>query len=136
MTLNRLPDWPERLAAHLEAHRRQPFAWGAHDCVLFSAGAVRAVLGCDLLPARWASVREAAVLLRQAGGLCAAVDAVLPRLSGTQWAMRGDVALVRAAQGRRWLAVVDGPRWWAPGPQGLISGPMDDAALAWGVGHA
>ena len=38
--LPRRADWPERLAAFIEARRRQRFVWGANDCVLFAADAV------------------------------------------------------------------------------------------------
>lgn len=143
--ITRLPDWPERLAAYLQASAGQRFAWGSHDCVRFAAGAVLAVTGRDLLPAQWHDRRSAARLLRTLGGLPAAVGAVLPALAGPQLAQRGDVLLVAApvAGGRaqrRWLAVADGARWWAPGPGGLACGPAHGGAArpvhAWGVGHA
>lgn len=137
MTINRLPDWPERLAAHIAAHRGAAFAWGRCDCVAFAAGAALAITGRELLPARWHSAADAARLLRTLGGLRGAVSSVLPALPSPALAQRGDVVLV-AAPGRvrrHWLAVCDGARWWAPGRQALDSGPMASAVAAWGVGH-
>ena len=45
--MQRLPDWRARLGAHIAAHRTRPFAYGAHDCATFAAGAVQAVTGSD-----------------------------------------------------------------------------------------
>lgn len=138
--LHRLADWPERLALYLAQHAEIPFAWGTHDCVHFVAGAVRSMCGADVLPAQWQDRAQAAQLLRAMGGLEAAVNATLPRLAGPQWAQRGDVLLVRtptlAGCARRWLAVADGARWWAPTRAGLASGSTAQAVAAWGVGHA
>lgn len=139
-TLTRLPDWPERLAAYLAAQRGAVFAWGACDCVRFAAGAVLATTGQQVLPVHWANRSDASRQLRALGGLCAAVDGVLPRLPAPTLAQRGDVVLVQApvAAGRarrRWLAVVDGALWRTPGPQGLAAGPMAQAVVAWGVGR-
>lgn len=137
-TLHRLPGWPERLADYLAAHLHTSFAWGSHDCVRFAAGAVRAVTGLDVLPVQWASRAAAVQALRQHGGLVAAVDGVLPRLPATAQAWRGDVVLVQAPDGavvRRWLAVCDSGRWWAPARGGLSCGPMAEAVAAWGVAH-
>lgn len=139
--LQRLPDWPERLAAYLQAARPLAFAWGAHDCAGFAAGAVHAITGQRVLPAVWADRAEAARVLRALGGLVPAVSRALPALAGPALAQRGDVVLVAVPAGngravRRWLAVADGARWWAPQHGGLCAGPMAQAVLAWGVGHA
>lgn len=45
----RLPGWEARLSAHIVAHLNAPFEWGKTDCVMFSAGAVRALSGVDLV---------------------------------------------------------------------------------------
>lgn len=134
--LSRLPDWPLRLAAYLEAGRGLAFAWGRSDCVRFAAGAVQAITGRHVLQWDWADRASAAAVLRRCGGLVPGVGQVLPALAGAQWAQRGDVLLVQpGGRGRRWLAVADSGRWWALGPAGLISGPGSDAVMAWGVGH-
>lgn len=139
-SLQRLPDWPERLAAYLAAMRPHRFAWGTHDCVQFAAGAIAATTGRQVLRWQWASMADAARLLRQLGPLPVAVGSVLPALATPALAQRGDVVLVQAPVHagravRQWLAVADGPQWWVPSITGLASGPMALAAKAWGVGH-
>lgn len=138
--LRRLPDWPERLAAYLDQHRLTPFEWGTHDCVLFAAGAVGAMTGNHgMLPGTWSDRAHAAQLLRRLGGLVPAVDRVLPRLPGPQWAQRGDLLLVQTPTPigglRRWIGVADGRRWWAPSATGLTCGSVAQAVQAWGVAH-
>ena len=136
--LRRMPDWPERLAEYLEQHRGALFGWdGGRDCAHFAAGAVRAVTAQDVLPCGWSSREEAVRLLRAAGGLVAAIDAVLPRLPSPALAQRADIALMQSPErpARRWLAVCDAGRAWAPSRAGLLAAPMSMAVHAWGVGH-
>lgn len=136
--LSRLPDWPERLADYLAAHRGAAFAWGSCDCVRFAAGAVATITGAQVLPVDWNSRHDAARLLRAFGGLRGAVSSVLPLLPSPALAQRGDVVLVQAPVGgarRQWLGVVDGAVWRVPGPHGLAAGPMDLAVQAWEVAH-
>lgn len=149
LDLQRLPGWPEALAAHIERHRATPFDWVSHSCVHFGAGAVLAMTGTDALAgiARWKSAAGAQRLLAELGGLEAALDARLPRLAAIAHAQRGDLLLVRAAAGeageagegglREWLAVSDGALWWAPHRTGLDHGPAfgPEVVAAWGVGH-
>ena len=40
-------DWPERLAAVIDAAGETPFAWGSHDCCLFVCDCVEAMTGLD-----------------------------------------------------------------------------------------
>lgn len=138
--LQRLPDWPERLADYLAAMRPHRFAWGTHDCARFAAGAVHAVTGQHITALQWSSSADAARLLRRVGSLATAVGQVLPELAAPALAQRGDVVLVQAPvcsgrAARQWLAVADGLLWWVPSATGLASGPMHLARRAWGVGH-
>jgi hypothetical protein len=130
----RLPDWPERLADYLARSRGAVFAWGTNDCARFAAGAVGALTGQQVAMPAWVDKNTSVAVLRACGGIVAAVDAVLPRLATPLLAWRGDVVLVQTSA-RRWLAVCDGERAWAPGPAGLVATPMDRAVHAWGVGR-
>lgn len=135
----RLLDWPERFAAYIAQHRSTPFAWGAHDCVLFAAGDVQAITGQWPLSMQWPDAAAAARLLRRLGGLESAVDGVLPRLSSPALAQRGDILMVEGVQNgrsRRWLAVADAGGWWCPSSGGLVRGMPEFVSKAWGVGHA
>lgn len=138
MIARRLPDWPERLAEYMHQHRASAFAWGSHDCVTFAAGAALAITGETVLKKKWPDAAGAARMLRKVGGLPAAVDTVLVRLPSVAKAWRGDVVLVpdpTPNSARQWLGVVDAGQWFAPGPAGLVRGPLSVASVAWGVGH-
>ena len=133
----RLPDWPERLAALVEARREAPFTWGENDCALFVADAVAAVTGED--PARafrgYASEAEAEALLGSEGleGLVARALAEFgcgdcpPAL-----AQRGDVALALLGN-QPTMVVVLGEVLAGPGPQGLVFLPPARIQRAWSV---
>lgn len=135
----RRPGWPERLAAYLATARRRPFAWGAHDCALFSAGAVEALTGTDLAApyrGRYTTARGAARVLRRAGAgsLDAFVAGYFPRLPGPLLAQRGDLALVDSGTGAGLaLGVVYGAQVLSVGPDGLAEVPLSAAVTAWRV---
>lgn len=123
----------EALHAYVASHMRTPFAWGAHDCVLFAAGAVQAQTGQDPLGGyrrRWTSERGAARVLKRLGGMEAAVDGVLPSIPPAT-AQRGDVAGWRDAKGRLQLAIVEGETLVGPGPYGQLRLPRKAMTRAW-----
>ena len=135
----RLADWPERLAAYLDARRHVPFSWGTNDCATFALGGIRALTGArlaDLLPGVWANEPEAAAMLRQLGGLETAAIGVLGepvrgRLAAT--APRGWVVLAHLLE-RPTLGLAAGNGWWCgPGPAGLVFRPQVEVAVAWEV---
>lgn len=128
----RLPNWPHRLQRYVDAHRATPFAWGAHDCARFAAGAVRAITGWEVkLPAYVGALQAARVL--QGLALADAVDARLGPRQAPAVARRGDVLLLVQQRGPV-LAVCLGHLWAAPGPDGLAFGPASDAVASWKVG--
>ncbi len=134
--LRRLPDWPRRLDAYVDAHLDRAFAWGDHDCARFAAGAVQAITGTMPPLPDWANHRQALRLLQQPGGLQALVGAVLPALSGAAHARRGDLLLVPVPMQPDGpaLAVCLGHLWAAPGPHALNYGKPAQALAAWKVG--
>jgi len=129
----RLPDWSTRLQAIVALRLSTPFAWGAHDCVLFAADCVRAVTGVDPaagMRGRYVTERQARRLLRQRGGLARLAAAHLGPEVSPLLAQRGDIGLCEH-EGRVLLAVCNGDHWLAPGPQGL--GHLERARRAWRV---
>lgn len=97
MTIARLPDWEQRLAAYLDEVRTTPFRYGRHDCALYAAGAVLAMTGSDLADAyrgRYRSVAGSIRLLRTQGQgtLEATVDALFTERA-VGFARRGDLAM-------------------------------------------
>jgi hypothetical protein len=95
--MHRLPDWEARLAAYLEPLRLRAFAWGAHDCCTFAAGAVLAMTGVDAMGefrGRYSTAIGSARALRRfgAGTLDATLDTKFVRV-GASLAQRGDIVM-------------------------------------------
>ena len=134
-------DWPDRLAAFLEARRRAPFAWGTNDCVTFAADGVKQLRrdAVDIIAAdrgAWATEDEAETLLASRGGLETALAdlaavADLPQVSPLL-AARGDLVLARV--GNQVLAgLVNGSTIAVTGAEGLQFVPARMAFRAWKV---
>lgn len=143
MKITRRPVDPRQAAyeAVIADAMRRPFGWGEHDCVTFAGEGVYARTEVDHLEGivTWTNAREAAVALRAAGGLRAAVTSRLgaPVLPGL--ACAGDVVLARdphSDDGRELLALCHGPHLLAPGERGLAILPLTAALCAWKVGDA
>jgi hypothetical protein len=138
MRAPRLPDWPERLAAFIEARREVPFEWAENDCCALAADAVLAMTGRDFLAAfrgRYATEDQAEALMGP-GGLQAFLPRVLAKFGALELspaeAQRGDVALI-GLENQLVCGVVTGPHIAAPGARGLAFVPLRRATMAWGV---
>lgn len=79
--IERVPDWPERLAEYLDRRQRMAFAWGTHDCCRFACLGLVAQ-GCpDPMPVsarRYRSEDGAARAIARLGGT---LDEAATRLS-------------------------------------------------------
>lgn len=134
----RLPDWPERLAALVEARRDARFAWGMHDCCSFAADAGVAVTGRDwLAPHRGQYADEAgADAIIGTDGLEALVAGLLAEFGARDCppalAQRGDVALVMSGN-ELTVGVVLGDVVAAPGLRRLAFVPCSAIQRAWSV---
>lgn len=99
--LTRLPDWRARLADEMDRQRRDPFAWGTHDCALgLAAGAVLAITGTDpgaQWRGRYVSPGGARLALHKAGfsSLADLVASILPEIPPA-FADIGDIGMVDA----------------------------------------
>jgi hypothetical protein len=134
----RSQDWPEQLAAFIEARRATPFAWGQQDCCLFAADALLA-MGTEDLAAPWRgtyrSARGAKRALQAAGGMEQLVsDALQSQPRAALLAQRGDVVLMDMPAGPT-LGVCLGAHVAAPGADGLVFEPLASARLrmCWSV---
>lgn len=133
----RLQDWPERLAALVEARRSSPFAWGSNDCALFMADAVEAVTGEEPAAAfRGYSTEQEAEEILGAYGLEGVVARALADFGCGDCppglAQRGDVALALLGN-QPTMVVVLGEVLAGPGPQGLVFLPPARILRAWSV---
>lgn len=125
-------DWPERLAAFIDAHRRAAFRWGTNDCCIVAADWVLEATGDDPA-AQWrgyASEAEAQVIIEQAGGMRGLVS--LPERATPRLAQRGDVVLAEH-EGQQVFGVVVGDMYAAPGARRLEFRPMSEALVAFEV---
>jgi hypothetical protein len=138
---DRLQDWPARLDAYVEAHRKTCFAWGAHDCVTFAAGAIAAITGSDPLQGlTWGSAGGALRQLELEGGILAAVTRRLGDPIPPAMCQRGDLLLMpmdftSGEVSRESLAVCLGHCCAAPGRVALQFMPCTSALYGWPVGR-
>lgn len=128
----RLHDWQTRLATVMREAQPRPFAWGAHDCVTFSAACVEAVTGADpIADVRWADERQALRLLADGGGLLELARSRLgAELASPLMAQPGDVGLCMQGE-RPGLCVCGGVNWHMPGVEGLATLAADQVLRAW-----
>lgn len=137
--MTRYPDWPAKLAAHLDTVKALPFAWVSNDCCTFAAGAVLAITGLDpMAPLRgkYATQAGAKRLIARAGGLQALVCRYLGEpLQTRAMAGRGDVVLYEMLEpyGPHALGICVGSMIAAPGPAGTVLLPITVASAAWRI---
>lgn len=130
----KLYGFPERLSNFTNGRRLQPYTWGTNDCVTFPADAVWAITGEDPIAeirGTWTDEASAMALLESLGGLIKAVTARFPKVQ-REMAERGDLVAFKVA-GQLSLAVCVGAHGAAPGPEGMLLTPMNEARLAWRV---
>lgn len=136
----RLPDWERRLLALVEKDRDRPYQYGRHDCLLWAANAVKAVIGKDFARGhrgKYKSAASASRYLRQAFGVDTP-EALLDSLFEEKpigFAQRGDIVLAKDGI----PAVVLGDFALSIGEennsQGLVRVPRQDWAKAWAIGE-
>ena len=135
--MNRLEGWEQSAAGYFRQVLAKPYAWGAHDCALFTAGAINALTGEDFgAPFRGAYHDQASAeaVLRSLG--CSGVMD-LPAHFGLppiEAARRGDVVAVEGRLGPL-LAIQWAPLALSSGPNGIVHIGHEFPILgAWGVG--
>lgn len=137
--MQRLPDWPERLAALIKAASGRPFFLGAWDCAHFASDACLAITGHDPL-ARWrgayASEADLRALARQTE--CASVEAWADMAIGARVeikrARRGDWVLAPPPDERA-LGVCLGALSAFVSDAGLAMKPTLPCLAAWPIGE-
>jgi hypothetical protein len=134
--LVRRHDWPEAMAAFIDAHRPMPFEWGSNDCALFPADGWKVMTGVDLAAdfrGRYDTERGARRIAREAGGMRELVLRAGLMEKPKDFAQRYDVVLV-PTEGWETLGLNIGNGYWcAPGPDGLVFRPIVEIAAAFGL---
>lgn len=138
--MNRLPDWNARLHAFVDAAKRRPFDWTAHNCgEHWAAGAVEAMTGADLAAPyrdRYASALGAARVVRNEGfeTIADLVAAHLPEIHVSA-ARLGDLAAIPATDAFGYtLGIVNGEMILVLRADGMGLVPLFDATRAFRVG--
>lgn len=129
----RIQDWQTALETLVRQRWVVPFTWGQQDCCLFAADCVLAATGKDVaedVRGAYSSEAGAARLLRQHGGVAQLAEKRLGQGIAPLFMQVGDVGLVHVA-GRDMLAVCFGAHLLAPGPEGLVTVPLEQAQQAW-----
>lgn len=133
--MQRLEDWPTRLAEFIETRRERVFSWGDSDCCLFVCDAIEAMTGTDP-GSRWrglyASEKGARRVLRDNGGVGGVATLVLGAAVPSALAGRGDVVLIDTPHGEA-LALCLGGLIAAQGQAGIEFIEMKQAKAAWTV---
>jgi hypothetical protein len=134
----RFPDWPQRLAATLEAARTRKFSYGGFDCALFAADCVKAISGVDYAIAfrGYRTHQQAYRIITEHGGLEKLLISLLGEPIHTALAQRGDVVLaeipVVEEEGLS-VGVCLGAFCAFPAGVGLRLHPRSVAKLAWRI---
>lgn len=132
MSLQRFPDWPERLTAFLDARREMPFAWGSNDCALFAADAILEMTGVDVAKRLRGYKTEAAAArrIKKAGGMKGLALSCGGKEKPVGFAQRGEIVIGMVVD-RETFGVVSGDGYWrAPGADGSVFRPMSEAIAA------
>ena len=142
----RLEDWPTTLANMVLAAVDEPFAWGTHDCCMWTADVVKAmsVDGIDLAEPYRGTYSDAAgaadVIDTATGGgtledlmVQIAIDYTLPEVAPA-FAWRGDIALFDSNTGPA-MGVVgpDGLTAAFVSPDGLVMIDMETVRRCWRI---
>lgn len=129
----RVEDWPERLAAEIDAATAIPFKWGDHDCLTWTF-AVRAELtGVDdthLWRGRYGTEEEAQALMKAERMTLYRIGRKLlgKPLTAPLMAQRGDIVLGEA------FGVCTGELYvWPAKDVGMMAQPVSVAKWAWRV---
>ena len=124
-------------AAVVRRYWRAPFAWGVVDCCTFAAHSIEALTGrSPLRGLAWSSRAQAVAVLRERGGLRAAVVDHLGQPSHAAPQV-GDIGLHHQAKaGRAALCVWLGTQWRSPGPAGLVVIRPEHITTTWSIRHA
>jgi hypothetical protein len=130
-------DWESALAEYLGSVRDEPHSFGKHDCLIFVAGAIKAMTGKDYARGHRGKYKSAASAKRYLKGLgfdnpAAMISAHLEEKPVT-FAQRGDVVADQdgipgiVLGGEAAFVGAEGER------EGLIMRPRAEWTKAWGV---
>lgn len=134
--VNRLANWPERLAEFLSSNSDTPFEWGSFDCSQFCIQAEQAIYGETRWPdlvGGYKTERGALGRIKRAGGesLWDLIDSRMQRLESVKMAQRGDWIGHYTEYGESLGILVDSRFACVDIESGLNLLPITEAVVAW-----
>ena len=137
--LKRIDNWPSLLEQELQARMRRKFEWGQQDCCTFASALVAAMTGVNIarMFGPYKSQVGAARILKRVGGVIGLMQRVaerfqLTQLPGVLYARRGDVCLIKTADGDA-LGICIGASVAGAGVDGVELVPLNSAMRAWRI---
>lgn len=99
ITVERVNDWDQRLAAVTSRHLRTASVWGESDCLLKVADAIEAVIGVDPaagIRGKYKTEAGAAKLMRKRGFETVedVIASMFDQTEGKLMAQRGDICII------------------------------------------
>lgn len=133
----RRPDWPENLAALLEAWRGHRFCWGRYDCAHWALAVLVAVSARDwglvaLTPYHTASGARRYLRRLHCHDMVALADGLLGPRCSSAVLQRGDLAAINTPAGPA-LGVCTGAHIAVMTPGGLGFVPRAQATAGWKI---
>ena len=135
--------WDKKLTAYLKQLAREEFVWGKNDCALFVANCLEILTGVDYAKdyRNLYTTEEGAIKALQDIGQGSLKKTFAHLANSKGWkpvkpsfAQRGDMVLF-VLEGNHTMGIVhlDGLNIVALGEQGLITRPLEEAQIIWGV---
>lgn len=127
--------WETKLITYLHKVTEKKFRPGELDCILFSAGAVKAITGTDYakpFKGKYKTIDDGLALLKDLGfnSHVDYVASLLPELPSVLHAQRGDVAIVKDMNGNDAIGIVQSDHVYLMTLNGLTLVPLLDATRA------
>ena len=135
----RFPTWRTSLFNYVKNTRAEPYELGTHDCLIWVAGAVSAMVGVDIAASyagRYKTVKGAIGLMKRSGAdnMAELVGKHLEELESPTLAQIGDVMAIPVDDGFGYaLGVLVGERVLVLSQTGVDSRDRSEATRAFGV---
>lgn len=124
--------WAHRLSTYIMENRNKPFVWGERDCMLFAAGAYKAIYDIDLAKdyRGYSTEKEARRIIQKFGGVAEMVDTMLKRKE-TNKLQTGDIGFMIHPERGEYLTVIYNRYAIAPSTERALMSPTLDCEFGW-----
>lgn len=137
--MERVPGWRVALFDYVRDHRSEPYELGTHDCWIFVAGAIQAMVGVDIAAkhrGRYKTAKGALGVMKRSGAadMAELASQYLEERSSPAFAQIGDVLAIPTDDEFGYaLGILVGERVMVLSPNGVDSKDRSEATKAFGV---